>query len=367
MIGVEGTDEYLPSTFDYFLSSGIVSAENLYLDTYTTSILQSSATLQIAPKVIDLERTGCSYGMFYNCTALIKAPELPSTKLSEYCYEGMFVRCISLTEAPKLPATELADSCYARMFEDCTSLVNAPELPATELADRCYTRMFSGCTSLTKAPQLPATTLASSCYSFMFYGCKSIIEAPKLSAMTLTSGCYSSMFTNCSSLKSAPELPATELADDCYSAMFAGCTNLNHIKMLAKNIQATGCLSGWVQQITTTGTFVKTKGVEIPVGNSGIPEGWTVEEYVSPEDQLKELQVSVDSNTEEIDILKNRIISTTYSELKDAITNSTLTTGQYYRITDYVTTCNGTSAKVTDASTIDPENPVDGQSRSAGH
>lgn len=82
---------------------------------------------------------------------------------------------------------------------------------------------------------------------------------------------------------------------------------------------------------------------------------------------VTELQKGIDSNTDEIDILKNRIISTTYSELKDAVTDSTLTTGQYYRITDYVTTCNGTSAKVTDASTIDPENPVDGQSRSAGH
>lgn len=82
---------------------------------------------------------------------------------------------------------------------------------------------------------------------------------------------------------------------------------------------------------------------------------------------VTELQKSINSNTDEIEILKNRIISTTYSELKDAVTNSTLTTGQYYRITDYVTTCNGTSAKVTDVSTIGPENPVDGQSRSAGH
>lgn len=82
---------------------------------------------------------------------------------------------------------------------------------------------------------------------------------------------------------------------------------------------------------------------------------------------VTELQKDIDSNTDEIEILKNRIISTTYSELKDAITNSTLTTGQYYRITDYVTTCNGTSAKVEDASTIDPANPVDGQSRSTGH
>ena len=57
------------------------------------------------------------------------------------------------------------------MFYGCTSLTTAPELPATTLLNGCYRFMFQGCTSLTTAPELPATTLAQSCYSSMFKYC----------------------------------------------------------------------------------------------------------------------------------------------------------------------------------------------------
>ena len=50
--------------------------------------------------------------MFNNCSNLEKAPELPATKLTPYCYNDMFDGCIGLKEAPELPATELAEGCY---------------------------------------------------------------------------------------------------------------------------------------------------------------------------------------------------------------------------------------------------------------
>ena len=57
------------------------------------------------------------------------------------------------------------DYCYSSMFYRCSSLTQAPELPAMTLADYCYSDMFGNCTSLTQAPSLPAMTLASNCYS----------------------------------------------------------------------------------------------------------------------------------------------------------------------------------------------------------
>ena len=42
----------------------------------------------------------------------------------------------------------MADQCYSYMFFDCTSLTQAPNLPATTLANSCYSYMFGGCTSL---------------------------------------------------------------------------------------------------------------------------------------------------------------------------------------------------------------------------
>ena len=116
----------------------------------------------------------CYRNMFYGCTNLTTAPELPATTLEEFCYSGMFDGCTSLTKAPNLPATTLAYNCYSGMFHGCTNLTKAPELPATTLAGNCYYGMFRGCTSLTKAPNLPATTLKKSCYASMFDGCTSL-------------------------------------------------------------------------------------------------------------------------------------------------------------------------------------------------
>ena len=66
------------------------------------------------------------------------------------------------------------DYCFYKLFYNCSSLTTAPELPATTLAENCYNHMFGNCTSLTKAPELPATTLANECYKTMFIGCQNL-------------------------------------------------------------------------------------------------------------------------------------------------------------------------------------------------
>jgi hypothetical protein len=272
----------------------------------------------------------CYQYMFYGCTGLTASPALPATTLSYRCYECMFGNtnvlpdCSNIdfssesvvksnglrglfggtkvTDAdlerilPKnnegkycLPATTLANTCYYDMFKGCTSLTTAPELPATTLSSDCYYNMFKGCTSLTTAPELPATTLKKSCYGNMFNGCVSLTESPALPATTLEWGCYKTMFEWCTSLTEAPELPATTLADSCYKEMFHGCSNLNYIKMLATDISANSCLDSWVNGVASSGTFVKHPSMTtLPSGVSGIPSGWTVEDYVEKIDYSKE-------------------------------------------------------------------------------
>ena len=220
----------------------------------------------------------CYSGMFAGCTSLSSAPVLPATTLARECYRNMFDGCTSLTTPPELPSENLADFCYWGMFSACTSLKTAPALPATTLASSCYYSMFNGCTKLTTAPELPATTLASYCYRDMFNGCTSLTTAPALPANTLAEGCYYNMFADCANLTTAPELPAITLVDSCYKQMFYRCTKLNYIKMLATDISASNCLSGWVIGVASTGTFVKNASItSLPRGDSGIPYGWTVE------------------------------------------------------------------------------------------
>ena len=104
----------------------------------------------------------------------IRRFDLEQTTLATNCYISMFYGCTGLTSAPELPATTLASHCYRNMFYGCTGLTNAPELPATTLANYCYASMFGGCKGLTSAPELPATTLKTQCYAYMFEGCKNI-------------------------------------------------------------------------------------------------------------------------------------------------------------------------------------------------
>ena len=67
---------------------------------------------------------------------------------------GLFYNCSVLTSAPELPATKLADECYFSMFSYCTNLVSAPVLPATKLADECYDQMFTNCKKLSTVTML---------------------------------------------------------------------------------------------------------------------------------------------------------------------------------------------------------------------
>jgi hypothetical protein len=170
------------------------------------------------------------------------------------------------------------------MFYNCTSLKSAPELPATNLAQNCYHYMFEVCQSLIKGPSiLPATNLASSCYVGMFYNCTSLKSAPELPATNLAQNCYYTMFYGCSSLKSAPELPATTLYNGCYSGMFYGCTNLNYINVGFTDWESNeSSTTKWLTDVSKIGTFVCPEDLvssEIKYGDNYIPNGWTVETY----------------------------------------------------------------------------------------
>ena len=316
-----------------FFDTNIVSAKNLILPATTLTIecyyymFCRCTNLVEAPQLPATTLADRCYNrMFFYCTSLTEAPELPATTLASGCYSHMFCDCTSLTEAPELPATTLASGCYSSMFyntnvlPDCSNIDFASEavvasgglqglfggtkvtdadlerilpknsngkycLPATTLASNCYDYMFRDCTSLTTAPVLPATTLANHSYNGMFYGCSSLTEAPALPATTLAICCYQYMFSYCTSLVEAPKLPATKLTERCYQWMFEGCSNLNKITMLATNISAFSCLSGWVKGVASSGTFVKNATMtSLPTATSsnsysGIPNGWTVQNY----------------------------------------------------------------------------------------
>ena len=196
-------------------------------------------------------------------------------------YHNLKGNCMSLLfgdDAKECFSLEGKIYAFWRLFYNCKKVVNASELllSATTLSDWCYFNMFMRCISLITIPKLPAKALAHYCYSGMFYGCSSLAYAPELPATSLAYSCYGEMFRACTSLIVAPELKSTKLTGECYRYMFYGCSNLNYIKALFTN-EVSSALSNWVNGVSTTGTFIKSKNATWDVvGVNGVPEGWTV-------------------------------------------------------------------------------------------
>lgn len=184
----------------------------------------------------------------------------------------------SIINADNYKTTTSSGFLY-RLFYNCTSLLNAPELPAINLQDHCYQGMFNGCTNLVYAQtSLPAAVLSEYCYYNMFSDCINLITAPQLPATTLAFACYMQMFHNCTSLVQAPYLPATELVRYCYVDMFLNCKSLNYIKVAFTEEFSDNFTNLWVSGVSSTGDFYY-NGSKITRGIYAIPTGWTVHTF----------------------------------------------------------------------------------------
>jgi len=91
---------------------------------------------------------GACFGLFANCTALTRAPELTARDVAVRGYAQMFVGCTSLSAAPELPATNVGDYAYCEMFAGCTALTRLPEIAVRQAGEKALSEMFSACTSL---------------------------------------------------------------------------------------------------------------------------------------------------------------------------------------------------------------------------
>lgn len=181
------------------------------------------------------------------------------------------------------------------LFQDDTHIIDASNLilPAMTVMYRGYNGMFWGCTNLRKAPKLPATNFTTGGsgngdnYSSMFEGCINLEEAPELPATTLVGRCYNSMFRmdnfriTTPKMTKSPVLPASVVPKEAYREMFRGNGNLVEVTCLATNISATNSVYNWLYNCSTIGTFKKAASMNSwPRNGSGIPSGWTVEDYV---------------------------------------------------------------------------------------
>lgn len=199
------------------------------------------------------------YGLFYNCTLLVKGPDLPATYLYAYAYGRMFEGCTSLEEVPEIAEPEyIYEGVYSGMFSGCTSLTEgviikpkngfANSLYSATFADcssltsvrtnfevfdncgaNCFESAFSDCTSLASIPWFNVNAsygLNDECFKSMFKGCTSLASVPDIKTSEISRGCFSNTFENCTSLTTAPKIKAYWIeSKGCYE-MFKGCTSL---------------------------------------------------------------------------------------------------------------------------------------------
>ena len=180
---------------------------------------------------------------------------------------------------------------FCHLFWEQSNLYNHPEkkleLPATSVKKGAYALMFFNCDNLTEAPELPATTLLGGPYDnmdytrwgpyyMMFKSCSRLKKAPSiLPATTVPDAAYVGMFDGCAALEASPVLPATNPGKYAYRNMFWGCYSLKQITCYAtSNIGNNKATHYWVENVPSTGIFVKDPDASWPTGVHGIPSGW---------------------------------------------------------------------------------------------
>ena len=156
---------------------------------------------------------------------------------------------------------------------DIRTLVDYENYHTVNTGSARFCKLFSS-TSLRSAPELPATVLADNCYNSMFSGCSGLTEAPELPATVLSDNCYNSMFSRCQCLTTGPVLPATTLASQCYYLMFNCCYMLNNVTMLATDISAYNCLSGWLSGVPSGTVYVAKQFTDEEKEYLCLPSGW---------------------------------------------------------------------------------------------
>lgn len=210
-------------------------------------------------------------------------PDTIGGNIMSLLYKDNFV---DKTSYSYIADTQVLDRFHTRagfgpLFAGSTTLKDAGNLalPIISCHEHDYGSMFSGCTSLVNAPSMDVMFTSSYCCSSMFNGCTSLKNAPELNPVSLSSHCYEYMFRNCSSLEKTPKLKAASLPSYCYSGMFQGCTTLTEVRCYAESgIDTYDSTTGWLENVSPTGNFIKKAGANWPTGTYGIPNNWTVYE-----------------------------------------------------------------------------------------
>lgn len=94
----------------------------------------------------------------------------------DYCFKRLFYQCTAMTKAPDLTATTLTKSCYDGMFNGCSNMVQGPVILANELGQHSFAYTFGNCSSLKKIVIPSEQAVPFGCFIATFYLCGQLSE-----------------------------------------------------------------------------------------------------------------------------------------------------------------------------------------------
>lgn len=226
---------------------------------------------------------GSLRSMFYN-TSLRSAPDMSGiTSVGSAGCRLMFMGCDLLTTPADMPrlTSITTESCY-RMYRETGVTRVADMRNVSQLGQACCGEMYMSCTSLTSTTNYPIINSITTwnTHAGMFYGCTSLVNPPDTSTITkLDDGTFNAFLQGCTSLTTGCDLRRVTSIRGVTKNMYNGCSSLTII--YAPNISAWDetKFQNWVLDVAASGTMYKPSALTIPTSSSGVPTGWTTQDY----------------------------------------------------------------------------------------
>ena len=186
----DGIVEYSTNALDWSTWEGDAPLQSVNGKLYLRGIGNTQMSCDEFPRSVNNQIAFCTYQWS------IEGEEVSCT--------GNLENLLDYTVVANGEHPELAEFGFTWLFYECQALVTAPDFLGECAPDYAFREMFRGCTNLRTPPKLAATTLGACCYTYMFVE-SGIDKLPELPGIVLGQLCYEHMFEGCANIKISTE------------------------------------------------------------------------------------------------------------------------------------------------------------------
>ena len=179
--------------------------------------------------------------------------------------------------------SSIGKSTFYNCFRGCSNLISLPDFSViSTIGQSSFEQCFLNCVSLQTPPDFSnVTSIGTSGLSTCFKNCTSMTQCVNLNKITTIAGdALRNCYEGCTSITTGLDLSkVTKVSLYGCASLYKGCTSLTSVT--APNISTwyQNGMSSWLSGVSASGTVYAPTGVTIPTSASGIPSGWTRQDY----------------------------------------------------------------------------------------